>query len=261
MIKKHHEYTSVHPKHQEWMVEEYISGPELGVELIIVNGTCVFSSLMECEKTAPPCFQGIGRFFPSRLPPAQQEQVLQECIRAAHYLHLDHGVIDIDVKYESKQGHRGPLILEINSRMGGNSVGFMHNAIFGIELVEHVLLCGCQMAIPPEIFLPKSKAAYAKMILAQTNGTLHNDINSQLFTTKLKEALGDASPLLTSARCTATSGAPVFGTNDIKDVPTILGVVVATGDTLDDAHTKVNLIHTTATLVLNSYVVPIVDEV
>jgi len=243
------------------MVEEFISGPEMGVELIMFHGSCIFSSLMECEKTAPPCFQGIGRFFPSCLSQYQQEQVLQECIRAAQYLHLDHGVIDIDVKYEVNEDHRGPLILEINTRMGGNSVGFMHNAIYGIELIEHVLMCACQITVPSDIFLPKAKAAYAKMILAQRNGILNNDMNTQMFTTKLKEALSDKSSLLTSARCTAVAGAHVLGTCDVKDVPTILGVVIATGETLVDAQARVMFIHTIATQVLNSYVLPLVEEI
>ena len=253
MIQKHKEYTTTYTTHTDWMVEEYIAGVELGVELIMSNGTCIFSSIMECEKTPPPIFQGLGRFYPSLLSSNQQEQVIKECIQAAQFLHLDNGVLDMDVKYESDQG-RGALILEINTRLGGNSVGFMHTAVFGIELIEQVLLCACQLTTVTDVYHPKTNAAYAKMVLAQKQGILHTDMNSRIFTEKLKEALGDVSSLLTSARCTAVAGARVRGACEKDEIPTILGVVIAVGDSWAEAKRNVDLILPTATKVLNSYV-------
>jgi hypothetical protein len=239
------------------MVDEYITGVELGVELIMTQGKCAFSSLMECEKTPPPIFQGLGRFYPSHLSSTQQEKAIQECIHAAQHLHLDNGVLDFDLIYNYE---RGPLILEINTRMGGNSVGFMHQVVFGMDLIEQVLLCACQSIFPIDMPHPKTPAAFAKMVLARNSGIFDPEMNSQKYTELLQEALGDLSPFLASARCTAIPGNQVIGATEANDVPTILGIIIATGETWDQAKDRVNLIHATATLVLNSHVLPLVND-
>ena len=74
----------------QWMIEEYLEGPELGVQLVMSNGECIFASVMEATKTPLPLFQGTGRFYPTLLGRQRNEEVVNECVCAAKALGLNH---------------------------------------------------------------------------------------------------------------------------------------------------------------------------
>jgi len=87
-----------------WIVEEYLDGPEMGIELIMFQGQCYFASVMEVSKTPPPFFQGIGRFVPSSLGDDEHYELLREAITIAKLLGLNNSVLDIDAKYIPGRG-------------------------------------------------------------------------------------------------------------------------------------------------------------
>eukprot|EP00930_Biecheleria_cincta_P072580 TRINITY_DN5995_c0_g1_i2.p1 TRINITY_DN5995_c0_g1~~TRINITY_DN5995_c0_g1_i2.p1 ORF type:complete len:526 (+),score=103.89 TRINITY_DN5995_c0_g1_i2:71-1579(+) len=117
-----------------FILEEYIEGPEFGVELVMQGGVVRFSSIMDAAKQASGSyFQGTGRSCPSVEPADVQAHVLQHCAAAAQVVGLTSGVIDMDVRWSAKFG---PRVIEINPRMGGGSVHIMHEIAYNIDLVE-----------------------------------------------------------------------------------------------------------------------------
>jgi len=105
MKEKRSLYEQDYPhRFQSWLVEEYLDGPEMGVELIMFHGECYFASVMEVSKTPPPFFQGIGRFVPCSLGIDEQNELVREAITVAKLLGLHNTVLDIDAKYIPGRG-------------------------------------------------------------------------------------------------------------------------------------------------------------
>jgi biotin carboxylase len=89
---------------ESWIVEEYLDGPEMGVELIMHRGECYFASVMEASKSPPPIFHGVGRFVPASLGNNEQLELIREAISTAKLLGLNNTVLDIDAKYIPGRG-------------------------------------------------------------------------------------------------------------------------------------------------------------
>lgn len=127
-------------KDEVFLLEEYIDGPEFGVEIVMQSGRVLFCSVMDAAKQSyGQFFQGTGRSFPTAHGLVVEACVASHCIASVHALGLTTGVFDMDVRYSP---HCGVRILEVNARMGGGSVQRMHQHVYGIDLVElHLQTC------------------------------------------------------------------------------------------------------------------------
>eukprot|EP00978_Attheya_sp_CCMP212_P006777 scaffold15757_cov54-Attheya_sp.AAC.4 len=233
---------------EEWLVEEYLQGPELGVELIMSRGECVFASVMECSKTLPPIFQGIGRFYPTSLGNAKDQETIQECIRTAKLFGLDNAVIDIDCKHMGEG--RGPVILEINCRMGGHSVGLMHQEIFGVDLVTENFRCGCGVKTAVNRDIKPPAACFTKLVLSNRSGELKK-LNFETFFNVLRDYLPEnLKKKLKAARLSREAGYHV----DSEVMPSILAFVYAEGKTLAEAEANANILKKYASRLVNAHI-------
>ncbi|CAK0809421.1 unnamed protein product [Prorocentrum cordatum] len=123
-----------------FLLEEYIDGPEFGVEIVMQQGRDLFCSVMDADKQSHgQFFQGTGRSFPTVHGHVVEALVASHCVASVHALGLTTGVFDLDVRYSPRCGVR---ILEVNARMGGGSVQRMHKHVYGMDLVElHLQTC------------------------------------------------------------------------------------------------------------------------
>ncbi|CAK0847830.1 unnamed protein product [Prorocentrum cordatum] len=123
-----------------FLLEEYIDGPEFGVEIIMQHGRHLFCSVMDADKQSHgQFFQGTGRSFPTVHGHVVEALVASHCVASVHALGLTTGVFDLDVRFSPRCGVR---ILEVNARMGGGSVQRMHKHVYGMDLVElHLQTC------------------------------------------------------------------------------------------------------------------------
>lgn len=257
--------------YEDWLVEEFLEGPELGVELIMSEGEAVFASVMEATKTPPPLFQGTGRFYPTSLGRDADDIIASECIRAAKLLGLNNSVIDIDCKWVPG---RGMIFIEINSRMGGHSVGLMHENIFGINLVLEHFRVGCGKvtstlaATEPtglctsvdddvveghnhdhtSVSLPEH--FYTRIVLSEKSGVFV--MENKHFKDRLLEELPDyLKPLLRDARLGKETGSRV--NSDI--MPVIMGFVLANGSNTEEAKSNAEQLRVHASRLINDNII------
>ncbi|CAK0830413.1 unnamed protein product [Prorocentrum cordatum] len=123
-----------------FLLEEYIDGPEFGVEIVMQHGRLLFCSVMDADKQSyGQFFQGTGRSFPTVHGHVVEASVASHCVASVQALGLTTGVFDLDVRFSPQCGVR---ILEVNARMGGGSVQRMHQHVYGMDLVEvHLQTC------------------------------------------------------------------------------------------------------------------------
>lgn len=165
-----------HEDAKEWdsldvLVEEYIDGDEVDVDIIIQNGKIKFHSITDNRKTHEPFFVETGDSIPSMLPEKEQEEVLSLAEEVLEKLGVQNGIIH----FEAKNTKTGPVPIEVNLRMGGDQVYSFIKTVWHVDLVENALKIACGIFIPK---IPKPEEPYkyltGEYYLPQYSGTLVN---------------------------------------------------------------------------------------
>lgn len=111
------------------LVEEFLDGPEYSVDALTVDG--VTTPLVVAEKTVglAPYFEETGHVVPPRPHPAMDAAL--ELVRDVHgLLALDRVVTHTEFRLTS----RGPRIIELNARLGGDLIPYLGKLALGVDL-------------------------------------------------------------------------------------------------------------------------------
>ncbi len=114
-----YEYSHSSSRHGKVIVEEYLDGPEVSVEVMVVKGKVNILQITDKITTGAPHFVEMGHTQPSRLPDDTQRQIREVAEAACKSLGLDKGPAHVEMKVTSA---RGPVMIELGARMGGDNI-------------------------------------------------------------------------------------------------------------------------------------------
>ncbi len=114
-----------------WLLEEYMDGEEVSVEACTVAGRTTIIGITDKSVTGFPCFIEDGHMFPARLADAQAADVRALVLGALAAVDFDYGISHTEVKLTAK----GPRIVEINPRPGGNYIAELVERVTGIAFL------------------------------------------------------------------------------------------------------------------------------
>ncbi|MFI9768950.1 ATP-grasp domain-containing protein [Streptomyces sp. NPDC052415] len=119
---------------QDFLMEEYLDGPEYSVESFSSGGRHVVIAVTE-KFTDPGHFAELGHAVPARLGTAAEERV-----RAAVVAFLDRlGIKDGVCHTELRIGARGPRVVESHNRIAGDAITDLVHSVYGIDTVKLAL--------------------------------------------------------------------------------------------------------------------------
>jgi len=113
-----YEYAHSCSRHGKVIVEEYLDGPEVSVEVMVVNGVVNILQITDKITTEAPHFVEMGHTQPSRLPAATQEAIRNVAVAACSAIGIDKGPAHVEMKVTK----RGPVMIELGARMGGDNI-------------------------------------------------------------------------------------------------------------------------------------------
>lgn len=113
-----YEYAHSCSRHGKVIVEEYLDGPEVSVEVMVVNGEVHILQITDKITTEAPHFVEMGHTQPSCLPSETQQQIREVAEMACKSLGLDRGPAHVEMKVTE----RGPVMIELGARMGGDNI-------------------------------------------------------------------------------------------------------------------------------------------
>lgn len=128
----------------EIMVEEYIDGEEVDVDILIQNGRMKFMSISDNNVTKEPFFIETGRCTPSNLPDKDQEDLESMSDEILEKLNIQNGCIHLEAKVSDK----GPVPIEVNLRMGGDEIYSSVKNAWHVDLIENAVKIAVGMHIP-----------------------------------------------------------------------------------------------------------------
>jgi len=117
-LLSNYEYSHSCSRHGKVIVEEYLDGPEVSVEVMVVKGKVNILQITDKITTGAPHFVEMGHTQPSRLPEDTQRQIREVAEAACKSLGLDKGPAHVEMKVTS----RGPVMIELGARMGGDNI-------------------------------------------------------------------------------------------------------------------------------------------
>ena len=113
-----YEYAHSCSRHGKVIIEEYLDGPEVSVEVMVVNSVVNILQITDKITTKAPHFVEMGHTQPSRLPVATQEAIRNVTDAACKAIGIDKGPAHVEMKVTK----RGPVMIELGARMGGDNI-------------------------------------------------------------------------------------------------------------------------------------------
>jgi len=113
-----YEYAHSNSRQGKVIVEEYLDGPEVSVEVMVVNGEVIILQITDKITTGAPHFVEMGHTQPSQLPAETQAAIRDVTTAACKAIGIDKGPAHVEMKVTS----RGPVMIELGARMGGDNI-------------------------------------------------------------------------------------------------------------------------------------------
>lgn len=152
------------------MIEEYIDGSEVDVDILIQNGIIKFYSISDNSATREPFFIETFRLTPSSLPEDDQENIIATVEEVLEKLGVQNGCIHFEAKVF--KGITVPI--EANLRMGGDEMYSSVKESWGVDLIEGAVKIALGIYVPKIKAEEPRKYILAKTFLADHSGVVVN---------------------------------------------------------------------------------------
>ncbi|MCR5808698.1 MAG: ATP-grasp domain-containing protein [Clostridiales bacterium] len=135
-LKSAIEYSSANGRSGEVIIEEYLTGKEVSVEVMAVRGDIHVLQVTDKITTGAPHFVEMGHTQPSRLPYKDVEAIKDLAKRAVKAIGIDDGPAHVEIMLTKD----GPKMIELGARMGGDCITtHLVPLSTGIDMVEATL--------------------------------------------------------------------------------------------------------------------------
>jgi biotin carboxylase len=127
------------------LLEEYLPGPEISVDAAILDGTCLPFLVARKQVGEEPFFEETGHIV-SADDRLLSDAYLLDMLAAAHRaVGFRNGMTHTEVKLTA----RGPVIVEINGRLGGDLIPYLGQLATGIDPSQVAI--DVALGIPPKL--------------------------------------------------------------------------------------------------------------
>ncbi|MDX3502439.1 ATP-grasp domain-containing protein [Streptomyces sp. ATCC51928] len=100
------------------LVEEYLTGPEISIDAVVVDGVCTPMIVARKQTGMDPYFEETGHTVDATDPLLQDAELLDQLHRIHKALGFERGATHTEFKLTPK----GPRLVEINARLGGDFI-------------------------------------------------------------------------------------------------------------------------------------------
>ena len=165
-LEKEYSYTRASSRGGAVIIEEYMRGSEVSVEVITVNGEPHVLQVTDKLTTGAPHFVEMGHSQPSRLPAADVEKIRDLARRAVKAVGIENGPAHVEIMLTET----GPKMVELGARMGGDCITtHLVPLSTGIDMIRATIEIAC--GDTPDIS-PKFEKGSAIRYFSVPNGTI-----------------------------------------------------------------------------------------
>lgn len=111
------------------LVEEMVTGPEISVDGVVADGEYQAFCIARKQLGPAPCFEEVGHVVDASDPLTTDPGLHEMLTRAHRVLGLADGITHTEVRLT---GH-GPVIIEVNGRLGGDLIPYLGKLATGVD--------------------------------------------------------------------------------------------------------------------------------
>lgn len=158
------------------IVEEFIDGVEVSVEMISFNGVHYGLAITDKETSGSPHFVELAHHQPSQLPKRIQKEIFKTAKKGLDALGITNGASHPEFIISLK----GNIITEIGARMGGDFIGSdLVSLSTGYDFLKGVLLVAIgKFKIPQKLFSKYSGVYFYSELTQQVKELINKEKNS-----------------------------------------------------------------------------------
>lgn len=105
-------------RHGKVIIEEYLQGDEVSVEVMVVEGKAHVLQITDKLTTGAPHFVEMGHSQPTRHPAAVADAIREVAAQACAAVGINEGPAHVEMMVTQ----RGPVMIELGARMGGDNI-------------------------------------------------------------------------------------------------------------------------------------------
>ncbi|MCI5698584.1 MAG: ATP-grasp domain-containing protein [Clostridiales bacterium] len=137
------------------LIEEYMDGPEVSVEIMVSHGKVQVIQITDKITTGAPHFVEMGHTQPSRLSENIKNQIKKISIDAVKALKITTGPAHVEVKVTKE----GVKIVELGARLGGDYITTdLVELSTGYDMVDAAVLCSLGNEVTAEFLESRHSA-------------------------------------------------------------------------------------------------------
>src|SRR5207248_3474465 len=110
------------------IIEGFADGPEISIDGAVFKGEYLPMFVARKSTGLPPFFEETGHIVDAADPLLRDEQLLAVLAKGHQALGIENGITHTEVRLTS----RGPVIIEVNGRLGGDLIPFLGKVATGI---------------------------------------------------------------------------------------------------------------------------------
>lgn len=153
-LEKEYEYSHTSSRSGAVIIEEYLTGPEVSVEVIVYKGVPHVLQITDKLTTGAPHFVEMGHSQPSQLPSDVKNQIIDLASRAVLAVGIENGPAHVEMIVTEN----GPKMVELGARMGGDCITtHLVPLSTGIDMIKATIDIAC--GNDPDIELKFSKGS------------------------------------------------------------------------------------------------------
>ena len=161
-----YEYVVTSARNGKILVEEYMTGPEVSVEVFVENGVAHVLQITDKITTGAPHFVELGHSQPTRLEEATCIKIQSVAQKACDAVGLINGPAHLEMIITSE----GPKMVEMGARMGGDCItSHLVPLSTGINMTEQTIRYALGLPLDLE---PKYQKASAVIFMTAEQGKL-----------------------------------------------------------------------------------------
>ena len=148
-LEREYSYTVGESRKGGVIIEEYMEGPEVSVEVMTIDGEPYILQVTDKITTGAPHFVEMGHTQPSRLGYENVEKIKDLAARAVIAVGIQNGPAHVEIKLTKD----GPKMVELGARMGGDCITtHLVPLSTGIDMVRSTIeiACGEKTDIEPK---------------------------------------------------------------------------------------------------------------
>lgn len=133
-------YSSQNGRGGSVIVEEYLKGPEVSVEIVTINGQPHVLNVTDKLTTGAPHFVEMGHNQPSMLKSEDLEKIRDLASRAVKAVGIANGPAHVEIILTAN----GPRMVELGARMGGDCITtHLVPLSTGVDMIEATIRLSC----------------------------------------------------------------------------------------------------------------------